>query len=607
MIQFNQSYLTRKWFVFVLFVLSIFAKGCLFHWLVFNSLLVSSLWKEPIEFIWFYLPKMAPAIIIGSFIFVSKHNWWSIIVNVFYDIWIIANLFYLRSNELLMNFDAIGMADNMHGFWPSLVAYFRWIFLIPLGITMIYAVVVYYSSHYSFGKAKSHDWIRCAVVFVLGWIMQVCTHIPEYLYLPKPTEEQALFLKLNKEILGFSHRHWKQFVPWYNIKVIVLIDQIQWEYNYVKNQSLLQYFTALIAHKCFEDKAKFMNIPEDFEIVLSPDTISPKPNHNLYFILVESLESWVFDDTCYNIAPNMSSLINQEHVLYCPHIKSQVKQGNSGDGQMIVNTGLLPIQYGAACMLFNHNTYPNYAHLFDTAVVINPCNGAWKQCDASRNYGYQSMIQRTDAEWMDDSVIVNHAQRIIGTHQHGTECLLVLTIASHAPFEMEPISPQFADLNVSSQIKGYINGVHYTDSCLGDFIHSIFENPKLRESTIAITGDHTFFKDAVLQEFHGHNYDISTPMHADCPLIIYSPNIDGNIQITEQCYQMDIYPTIMALLGCQNYFWQGLGVNLLDENKRKNRVYSEDDAYRLSDVLIRSNYFSTVSSPILDSISIFWQ
>ena len=80
---------------------------------------------------------------------------------------------------------------------------------------------------------------------------------------------------------------------------------------------------------------------------------------------------------------------------------------------------------------------------------------------------------------------------------------------------------------------------------------------------------------------------------AYCPLIVYSPKINGNINITDIAYQMDIYPTILHLIGCEDYYWKGFGVNLLDSVARKNRPITEDEAFELSDKIIRADYFRT--------------
>ena len=53
----------------------------------------------------------------------------------------------------------------------------------------------------------------------------------------------------------------------------------------------------------------------------------------------------------------MTALLNDPHVLYCVKLKSQVKHGNSADGQMIDATGLLPISNGAVCRLYAANKF----------------------------------------------------------------------------------------------------------------------------------------------------------------------------------------------------------------------------------------------------------
>jgi hypothetical protein len=63
------------------------------------------------------------------------------------------------------------------------------------------------------------------------------------------------------------------------------------------------------------------------------------------------------------------------------------------------------------------------------------------------------------------------------------------------------------------------------------------------------------------------------------------------MDITDHAYQMDIYPTLMDVMGCQDYYWQGVGSSLLDEADYTNRTMTESEAYRISDIIIRSNYF----------------
>ena len=106
----------------------------------------------------------------------------------------------------------------------------------------------------------------------------------------------------------------------------------------------------------------------------------------------------------------------------------------------------------------------------------------------------------------------------------------------------------------------------------------------LTNSTIVITGDHTIFDDAARKQFndycmeYGENYDV---LESYCPLIVYSPNISEKTILDDECYQMDIYPTILGLIGCKDYYWQGFGVDLLDTTAT--RKILESDAIDLSD------------------------
>jgi phosphoglycerol transferase MdoB-like AlkP superfamily enzyme len=110
-------------------------------------------------------------------------------------------------------------------------------------------------------------------------------------------------------------------------------------------------------------------------------------------------------------------------------------------------------------------------------------------------------------------------------------------------------------------------------------------------STLVITADHNHFP--------------VSSTRGTCPLIIASPAITKKIEI-ETAYQMDIFPTLLHAIN-QNYFWHGLGIDLLDlptsaplptthnpsAHYSSPRSITPHEASVLSDKLIRTNYFST--------------
>lgn len=140
--------------------------------------------------------------------------------------------------------------------------------------------------------------------------------------------------------------------------------------------------------------------------------------------------------------------------------------------------------------------------------------------------------------------------------------------------------------------------VNYTDKCIESFVYSQLSDSIRENSTIVITSDHTIFKPAMLPDFMDYatqrNLSIASGENY-CPLIIYSPQIKGNIQVDELCYQMDVFLTILHLIGCEDYYWKGFGVNLLDSVARNNRPITEQEAFVLSDKVIRANYFSSLN------------
>ena len=115
----------------------------------------------------------------------------------------------------------------------------------------------------------------------------------------------------------------------------------------------------------------------------------------------------------------------------------------------------------------------------------------------------------------------------------------------------------------------------------------------LQNYTIVFTGDHRILHYEKRQQMqrYADKHDMNLNPMDDClPLIIWSPKISGNPRYTDDAYQMDMYPTYRALVGAENYHWKGFGINLMDSTQK--RAILEDDAYLLSDKLLRNNYFA---------------
>ena len=598
-----------QWCVFFLFALTIFIKCVLFHWECFHSVLLSSLWKEPSDFFAFWLPKLNIAILLASFIYVFPNKWWTVVVALLIDLWCISNIIYLRANELLLSYEAIMMASNLKGFESAVLAYWSWNSTVFLIHTCLYGIIVYFFPQKYFHR-NHMSWL---FLFVVVCVLRITTQICRFHYANKLGFVMENVLNLDKA------SYVKNVIPYREVVkgiqegihftgTITRSDDL--DNSYFRYHSIIAYLPKIfIAHfaeeKALNDLKKMGKKIELTSIdginkffVNQHDYMNSTPCTNLIVFIVESFENWVIeakDENKQLVMPHMNKYVHQKANMYCNQIKSQVREGVSGDGQMIVNTGILPLQKGSAALLFGTNTFPNWAHLFKRTVTIYPGSGSeWNQDTMTVHYQYKQQINPKQGRWEDD-VTMHNLLCWLDTISSFPFACQTITVSTHTPFVSHPTSELSFPEDMPSDLKKYLNCFHFTDSCLGAALRSLEESGITQNTTIVITGDHTIFKQRQLQEYAPYIEKHNLPMSSNrnfVPFIVYSPQITEKIQITDTCYQMDIYPTIMHLIGCEDYYWNGFGVNLLDSVARHNRPISEQEAYRISDLLIRSDYFS---------------
>jgi len=260
-------------------------------------------------------------------------------------------------------------------------------------------------------------------------------------------------------------------------------------------------------------------------------------------------------------------------------------------------------------MSHGDNTYPNYAHFYPNSVILNPYQGVWNQRVTTRSYGYQRLREPKFFLHGNDSMVFQWTREELCTADTPT-CVLAITINTHAPFKSVKPELTLPDSYAPAE-QSYLQCVHYFDRQLGHFLSWTDTASIMLNSTFIITADHNHFP--------------VTETRGKCPLIIASPAITQKIEI-ETAYQMDIFPTLLHAIN-QNYFWHGLGIDLLNlpssahsqtlgtqeqkpsstinpstpnpshlnlsTTRHSPRPITPHEASVLSDKLIRTNYFST--------------
>lgn len=587
-----------QWCVFGLFCSVLFCKSLLFHFYIGHGVLLSSIWNAPMEFLRFWLGKVLPILFLGSFVFLSKRFWWTHIVNLFVDLWCIANLFYFKANRLFLSFETMKMADNLNGFWDSLLQYIGWDIFSFVIITIIYIPLLICCTRCITTKRQPLVWgIIFTCFMALVYINNIC-----YKYFSQSWNVRNSKME-DIDADTVEHIEFNHYYPFGQIQFFfevagAVMEHDVWAESYVKDNSIISYFPACIFYHLMHPEGGVISLTEHQEkellaLINQNDTILTTPKYNIVFLLFESLESWPLSSVCgYDFMPNLSKLSQSPHVMYCNHIKSQVKHGNSADGQMIDVTGLLPISDGATCFLYGDNNFPSYTYLYDNSVFFKANAGLWNQDVITFNYGFKQLVEPQNKEQWEDKQLLDTMCNMVG-NIHQPFCVVGFTISSHGPFSYGEKHPAYTIEGMPLVMNNYLNCLHYTDACIGLIIDTILHSDLSQNTILIVTGDHTIFRSFVddIDQFAQENNIAMQTAKTYTPLIIYSPSIEGNVQITDTCYQMDIYPTILHLIDCEDYYWKGFGVNLLDSAARHNRSISEQEAYRLSDLMIRSNYF----------------
>lgn len=522
-----------SWILFGLFSLMVFGKTLLFDHFAFRE------WG----FEWSLLGvcyKLAAAMFFASFIFLLRDKRWIILLSVVLDTWFIANLIYMRNNHILLDAEAFNMSGNLHGYFWSVLIYIEWgIDLMFYGLTALFGLIFIWIKN---TERSWRAWLCTCLLGLLPLIGERVTHVYGQPF-PKTVASTSVL-----------------YAPYYIVADYrLMIQDIQPE------RPMTEEDLAVADSLCQGEDSVSLDSP-------------------LIIVLLESLENWVLTP---QIMPNLYRLTQNDHVFYANRIHTQIVGAPSADGQMLVNTGLLPITAGGTCLHYAQHTYPAIMKLApDSAICLLPHDTCvWNQTAMSPAYGYDSTICYCDI----DTILFQKLDSLVDDGYRYIQCI---TQSTHAPFVNEKYSSLDLPESMPWVMYNFIRGFNALDDGLGYFIRKIETDTLLQHYTIVFTGDHRILhyeKRCQMQRYadkHGMNL---TPSDDCLPLVIYSPRISGNPRYTVDAYQMDIYPTVRSLVGAERCNWSGFGINLLDSTQK--RPLPEDEAYILSDKLIRNNYF----------------
>lgn len=467
---------------------------------------------------------------------------WTYIINLFLDIWIVGNLVYFRSYGDALSRWCLASASNMNGIWDATLPFFS-----PYDILFLLSSIgwIFISEFVHFKYTLSR--VKQCLIALTALI--ICA-IPQTV---------------------MTYKHEQPISPFFNYYGdISTMERVWYIHTYGPIAHFLNESLLLIFNK--ESTPKPITPEEVAPFICSSKDTKSIEDGNLIFVFFESLEYWTINLDVENVevTPNLNLLITNPHTGFYP-MNAQVRDGKSSDALLTATTGLLPIYNGATCMRYAGNTFPSLVQSSNalSKQMFAACpEEIWNQGRMAKNLGFDSLY----AEAVSDKELIRKVNHCI-EHAPQPFIFLVTTMASHSPFTEYANSSNWQIKKAySTDVRNYLQCVHYTDACLGEMINTIMSNSLLAATTrIIITGDHPIF-------------DMETPI----PFIIYDPFIPP-VSANRQLYQIDIYTTLIERMHIASP-WHGLGKNISDSC-----AYTTEEIKHLeslSNRIIQTNYFA---------------
>lgn len=312
---------------------------------------------------------------------------------------------------------------------------------------------------------------------------------------------------------------------------------------------------------------------------------------NVIFIIVESYLS-ITSDMIINgkeITPNLNALKRDPTVCFNGKMKSNITIGESGDGQFICMTGLLPLRSEITVGKAKNNVLPGLPKVLakemnlKTRMLIPTTPSMWEQEQMCKQYGISKLYSSNDfypgkGDLNDEQIF----EKLITLDKQSTNPFfsIVLTMSMHQPYN-HCLNRDFklSHKEYSNEFLNYLNACHYTDFQIGKYLKQLKNIGIYDKSLIIITADH-------------HPNPNSLKMENICndiPIYILNSGL-SNYFYSGECQQIDIYTTILDMLVKKSLGWRGLGHTLLSSSYISSLSQIKWD---LSEWIIQSNYFKT--------------
>ena len=499
-------------------------------------------------------------------------------------LWSFCNVFYARFFHQYLSWSSIGLAGNLSDpiVLDSMTAGFRLIDLYYLLAIILFCWIYFRSRHHN---VKSKSLRTLFYIWLCGLLISLTVH-GVYAFHP----HIGIVYELEKTVftpakMDSMWPNWTVYHKGFFRKLFV--DQL-------KRKSKIELTK--------EQEAAIEKEYSDHSQRITGRT-APNNIQNVIFILVESYLSVTSDLVVdgQEITPNLNKLKRDSNVYYNGHMIPNVSIGESSDGQLIYMAGLLPLHSEITVSKAKKNSiiglpeqikkaYPDLQSL--TIIPTNP--SLWDQQAMSDSYGFDKLYSMLDyqAEMKDnengafltDQMIFRYASKKDESNKPPFFSL-ILTMSMHQPFNSY-IEHGFhlTDKSLPQEYKNYLTNCHYTDIQIGKYLNDLKDKDLYDNSLIVIVSDH---------DAHPDYLGMDDKISREIPIYIVNGGIDNSNAWSGECNQLDVYTTILDIMGIQSK-WRGFEHTLLNKDYHNSVT---GDIQEMSDWIIYSDYFSNREIP----------
>lgn len=297
------------------------------------------------------------------------------------------------------------------------------------------------------------------------------------------------------------------------------------------------------------------------------EPISGNVGKNVVVLVVESLNADVVWRRAggREVTPVLNGLLAAEGTVASLGVRTQVRDGLSSDGQLMLNAGVRPPERGVASVLLVPGCdFASLAGLSgrEVAGVVLADDGViWNQSTALRCYGFERVVTRRDyeaeaAERGADGAMFGRGLELIDSA--GRPFLLeLITMSMHVPFDDPVVTGPYgwieAGADVHAQEVGYLRSAAYFDEQLGWFIGALRERGLWDDTLLFIASDHP--QDwGVRPELRGRMQEMAS--------VFMGVNTGVTERVGKSVGQVDVFPTILHLCGVSPRY-RGVGTSML--------------------------------------------